>query len=52
MHENFVSRYKTICLQPTSEQIKNRFDGIEDICNEEEFDVSSLIRLFYDLPVD
>jgi hypothetical protein len=52
MLENFASRYKTICLQPTPEQLMNRFKGIQDICNEQEFDVASLVRLFYDLPVD
>ncbi|NMM62213.1 hypothetical protein HBE96_05840 [Clostridium sp. P21] len=52
MKDKFCEWYKFVCLDPTHEQLKNRWDSLQEYCENEDINVLELTKLFFGLPTE
>lgn len=52
MKDKFCEWYKLVCLNPTHEQLKNRWDSLQEYCESEDINILELTKLFFGLPTE
>jgi hypothetical protein len=52
MKEKFCEWYRIVCVEPTHEQLQNRWDSLLEYCESDDINVLELVRLFFGLRTD
>lgn len=52
MREKFCEWYRFICMEPTNDQLKFRWESLQEYCDNEEPNILELTKMFFELPVD
>ncbi|KJR44333.1 hypothetical protein UF75_5281 [Desulfosporosinus sp. I2] len=52
MRENFCEWYRIVCVDPSNEQLKSRWESVQEYCEIEEINILELVKMFFGLPTD
>lgn len=52
MKEKFCEWYRNVCIDPTHEQLQNRWDSLQEYYESNDIDIMELVKLFFELPVE